>query len=115
MIPPRLYSGGGKKSEGNKRDDVVFDDDEQPIVVGVTVRITKGGCEHSGIVSFYSTPYDFRDMIGQAVGGNFSRWSEARPSLFGDREAMRLFLEKADGEGVVMKNEDVEMGNAVVR
>lgn len=104
MMLPRRYRDGDsvteKKGWNRSEEVVVFEEDEQPIVVGVTVRITKGGCESSGIVSFYSTPYDFRDMIGQAVSGDFSRWNEARPSLFGDREAMPLLAEKAGGEGV---------------
>lgn len=117
MIPPRAYNDGVQKTVSGRRneDDVVFEDGEQPIVVGVTVRITKGGCENKGIVSFYSTPYDFRDMVGQAVTGNFSSWTEARPSLFGDREAMRLLLKKVHGEGFVMKDGDVEMGNDIDR
>lgn len=96
MIPPK-----GQPSGGAGRG-VIFGKDEQPIVVGVTVRITKGGCENRGVVSFYSTPWDFRDIIGEAVEGDFSRWKEARPSWFGDRESMRFLLEKMDEEDKLM-------------
>lgn len=118
MIPPKQGNGGtsgAENGEQEERDRVVFGVDEQPIVVGVTVRITKGGCENRGVVSFYSKPYDFLDMIGQAVAGNFSMWKKARPSLFRDREAMRHLLEKADAEDLVVGSGYEEMGIAGVR
>lgn len=107
MIPPkRVTSDGGQ----GKLKRVVFGVDEQPIVVGVTVRITKGGCEDRRVVSFYSKPYDYVDMIGQAVAGNFSMWKEAKPTLSRDREAMRNLLEKTEVEDLVVGGGYEKMG-----